>query len=61
VPASAGTHEISYALAPATEGPARTELTGGGPAHGVLRVRVSATPATATVDPRTGRVVRGTE
>ena len=60
VPAIAGTHEISYAIAPATEGPARAEL-GGGPARGVLRVRVSATPATATVDPRTGRVVRGTE
>jgi hypothetical protein len=58
VPAIAGTHRISYAIAPATEGPARAELRGGGAPRGTLTVRISSPPAAATVDPRTGRVVR---
>jgi hypothetical protein len=61
VPAIAGTHRITYAIAPATEGPASAELRGGGVPQATLTVQISAAPTPATVDPRTGSVVRGTE
>ena len=47
----AGTHELSYAVSGA-------RLAGGGRARGTLRAQVSAEPAFARVDPRTGAVVR---
>ena len=57
-PVVAGTHELTYAIAPALTGSARAELAGGGAAQGSLTARVSDTPARARVDPRTGEVLR---
>lgn len=54
----AGTHELRYEVAPAIAGGARARLDGGGDAEGSLRVRVSARPAEARVDPQTGGVRR---
>ena len=56
-PVVAGTHELSYALAPALQG-GRVELAGGKPARARLTVRVRSEPAQARVDPRTGQVIR---
>ena len=57
-PVVAGTHELTYEIAPAIAGGARAELAGGARAKGSLRVRVSAAPPRARVDPRTGEVRR---
>jgi hypothetical protein len=56
--AVAGTHELRYAIAPAVGGGESATLAGGGPARGTLPARVSARPAQARVDPRTGAVIR---
>ena len=53
-----GTHELTYALAPAIAGGGRVELRRGGRAAGSLTVRVSDRPARARVHPRTGAVER---
>lgn len=57
-PVVAGTHELRYEVAPALAGAARARLPGGGAARSSLRVRVTAQPAKARVDPRTGAVRR---
>ena len=57
-PVVAGRHQVSYEIAPATEGPARAELVGGAEPRGTLTVRVTDKPARARVDPRTGQVLR---
>ena len=57
-PVVAGTHRLTYEIAPAIAGRGRAELEGGGEAEGSLTARVSATPAQARVDPRTGEVRR---
>ena len=57
-PVVAGTHELTYAIAPALAGGGRVELARGGAAEGSLTARVSATPPEARVDPRTGEVRR---
>lgn len=58
-PVVAGAHTVRYALAPSLAGNARAQLEAGGKtAAGSLRARISATPARATVDPRTGAVRR---
>jgi hypothetical protein len=53
-PAAAGTHRLRYDVSAG----ASTQLAGGGEPRGTLNVSVSAKPAFARVDPRTGRVVR---
>jgi hypothetical protein len=58
-PVVRGTHTLRYEIAPALTGRARAQLAGGGRPAGALRAHVSATPAAARVDPRTGAVVRG--
>jgi hypothetical protein len=57
-PVVAGTHELTYAIAPAATGGARATLSRGGDPRGTLRVSVTDTPAKARVDPRTGAVRR---
>lgn len=57
-PVSAGTHVLSYAIAPGLSGAGRTLLRGGGEARRRLTARVSDRPADARVDPRSGRVLR---
>jgi hypothetical protein len=57
-PVVAGTHELTYEIAPATVGGGRIALPGGAAARRSFTVRVSARPARARVDPRTGEVVR---
>ena len=57
-PVVAGTHELSYAIAPAVAGDGRVRLAGGGAAGGSLTARVVDRPAGARVDPRTGAVQR---
>jgi len=57
-PVVAGTHTLRYEIAPAPAGAARAQLAGGGRAAGALRARVTAKPAKARVDPRTGAVLR---
>ena len=57
-PIVAGRHQVSYEIAPATEGPARAELVGGAEPRGTLTVSVTDKPARARVDPRTGQVLR---
>lgn len=57
-PVVAGTHELSYDVAPAVAGDARAQVAGGGPARGTVTVRVTDKPAKARVDPRSGRVLR---
>jgi len=57
-PIVAGTHALSYSIAPNLQGSARTRLAGGGAPRGTLTVNVAAKPARTRVDPRTGRVVR---
>jgi hypothetical protein len=55
-PVLAGRHKLSYAIAAGAGG--RVQLANGDPARGSLTVRVTAKPAFARVDPRTGRVER---
>jgi hypothetical protein len=57
-PVVAGTHELSYEIAPATVGNARARLADGGVPRGTLTVRVTGEPAATRVDPRTGAVRR---
>ncbi len=57
-PVVAGTHELTYEIAPATAGPGSVELEGDDEPRGSLTVRVTDRPARARVDPRTGAVVR---
>jgi hypothetical protein len=57
-PVVAGTHRLTYEIAPATVGPARARLTAGGVPRGTLEVRVTDKPAATRVDPRTGAVRR---
>ena len=57
-PVVAGTHELTYEIAPAAAGRGRVELAGGAEPRGSLTVRVTGKPARARVDPRTGGVVR---
>jgi hypothetical protein len=57
-PVVAGRHALRYEIAPAFAGTGRAQLAGGGAARGSLSVRVTETPATARVDPRTGAVRR---
>lgn len=55
----AGTHKLTFEVAPALAGPARAQLSGGGEPRRSLTVRVRGKPAAARVDPRTGGVQRG--
>lgn len=57
-PVVPGVHELTYEVAPAIAGGARLELESGGRPRGSLAVRVADEPATARVDPQTGRVIR---
>jgi hypothetical protein len=57
-PVVAGTHELSYEIAPAAVGGARAQLAGGGVPRGSLTVRVTGEPARTRVDPRSGAVRR---
>jgi hypothetical protein len=57
-PVVAGTHELTYEIAPALAGSARAQLVGGREPQGTLAVRVLDKPASARVDPRTGGVQR---
>lgn len=57
-PVVAGRHQLSYEVAAAATGSARTTLSRGGDPRGTLRVSVTDTPAKARVDPRTGAVQR---
>ena len=57
-PVVPGTHELTYEIAPTLAGDARLELESGARPRGSLAVRVADEPATARVDPQTGRVVR---
>ncbi|CAA9509340.1 MAG: hypothetical protein AVDCRST_MAG67-2622 [uncultured Solirubrobacteraceae bacterium] len=57
-PVVAGTHRLTYEIAPAVAGGAELELASGAAARGSLTVHVSAKPARARVDPRTGAVRR---
>lgn len=58
-PALAGTHTLKWAVAAGLNGRAVARTSGGGRPAGTFTVRVSDTPAPATVDPGTGQVVRG--
>jgi len=58
-PVAAGTHELTYAVAPALTGSARARLRDGDPPRGTLTVAVSEQPARARVNPATGAVERG--
>lgn len=57
-PVVAGSHKLTYAIAPALAGSARAVLAGGRDPQGTLAVRVLDKPARARVDPRTGGVHR---
>lgn len=57
-PVVAGTHELTYEIAPGVTGDARAERSGGGRPRGTLTVSVTDKPAKARVDPRTGEVKR---
>ncbi len=57
-PVVAGSHELTYEIAPAVAGSARAVLAGGREPQGTLAVRVVDEPAQARVDPRTGGVQR---
>lgn len=57
-PVVAGTHELTYEIAPTTVGAGRVELTTGGEPRRSLTVRVTGKPPRARVDPRTGAVKR---
>jgi hypothetical protein len=55
---SPGPHTLTYSVAPSLSGSARVQRAGGGPPGGKLTVKVAAEPASARVDPRSGRVIR---
>lgn len=57
-PVVAGSHELTYEVAPALAGDARAQLADGGRPGGSLTVAVTDRPAKARVDPRTGDVRR---
>jgi len=57
-PVVAGSHRLTYEIAPSIAGAGRAQLPGGALPRGALTVRVTDTPAKARVDPRTGAVVR---
>lgn len=57
-PVVAGTHELTYEIAPSTAGSGRVEVAGGRAPRGSLTVRVIGRPPRSRVDPRTGAVVR---
>jgi hypothetical protein len=60
-PVVAGRHRLTYAVAAGLNGRARAELDGGGRPQGAITVRVEDEPATARVDPATGRVIRSSD
>jgi hypothetical protein len=57
-PVVAGTHRVTYAVAAGLNGRARAQLADGRRPQGAITVRVDEEPATARVDPATGRVLR---
>ncbi len=57
-PVVAGTHRLSYAIAPGLAGSARVRSPGADQTRRTLTVRVADRPANARVDPRSGQVVR---
>jgi hypothetical protein len=57
-PVVAGTHELTYEIAPSVAGGAQAELQSGSRARGELTVRVTDRPPRTRVDPRTGEVRR---
>ena len=57
-PVLAGTHTISYTAAAGLDGRARAQTAGGEAPTGAVTARVSDAPTNATVDPKTGEVVR---
>jgi hypothetical protein len=54
----AGTHEVHYRVAAGLNGKAKAAAAGGDPPEGSFTVNISDKPAQATVDPKTGEVVR---
>jgi hypothetical protein len=54
-----GKHTVKYTVAAGLDGKAKAQGPGGRPPGGVFDVNVSATPTPSTVDPETGKVVRG--
>jgi hypothetical protein len=57
-PTFAGKHDVTYEVAAGLAGKARVQLEAGHPPGGSFKVDVSSRPATATVDPTTGAVIR---
>jgi len=57
-PVVAGTHELTYEIAPAAVGGGRAQLARGGVARGSLTVQVTDAPTATRVDPRSGAVQR---
>jgi hypothetical protein len=53
-----GTHTVKYRVAAGLDGKAKAQLAGGAAPEGAFTVDVSGKPAEATVDPKTGKVVR---
>lgn len=58
-PVRAGTHRLTYRVAAGLDGKAKAQLDGGRTPEGSFSVAVSDKPATATIDPETGEVIRG--
>lgn len=58
VPVLPGTHVVTWTVAAGLDGNAKAHTASGGRPTGTFTVHVSDAPAQATVDPRTGAVVR---
>ena len=60
-PLRAGSHVVKYRVAAGLNGKAKAQLEGGSAPQGSFHVAISRKPVPATVDPDTGKVIRGSD
>ena len=57
-PVQSGTYTVHYRVAAGLNGKAKAELASGGIPGGAITVKIAAKPTPATVDPKTGAIIR---
>lgn len=57
-PVRSGRHEVGYRIAAGLNGKAKAQIAGGDKAEGSFNVTITDKPSQATVDPKTGKVLR---
>ena len=57
-PVRSGRHEVGYRVAAGLNGKAKAQIAGGDKAEGSFNVTITDKPSQATVDPKTGKIVR---